>query len=72
MHIVKFFTSPPEPYPYILINVIFDSMAWTRPIDSTLNANYSCKNKEQRIKFFERWLEKYNSIINKNTLDNFL
>jgi hypothetical protein len=50
----------------------FDSMAWTRPVDTTLKASYSCKNKEQRIKFFERWLEKYNAIINKTTLDNFL
>jgi queuine/archaeosine tRNA-ribosyltransferase len=56
---------------YYLIDS-FDSTAWTRPVDKTLNANYSCKNNEQRIKFFERWLEKYNLITNKTTLDNFL
>jgi len=50
----------------------FDSMAWTRPVDSSLNANFSCKNKEQRIRFFDRWLEKYLSIVNNNTLDNWL
>ena len=56
---------------YYLIDS-FDSTAWTKPVDKTLNANYSCKNNEQRIKFFERWLEKYNMITNKTTLDNFL
>jgi len=42
----------------------FDSTAWTRPVDSSLGANYSCKTTGERIKFFERWLEKYNKIIN--------
>ncbi|RSN73364.1 hypothetical protein [Candidatus Methanodesulfokora washburnensis] len=50
----------------------FDSMAWTRPVDDSLNANYSCKTKEERLRFFERWLEKYNAIIRNETLDSFL
>jgi len=45
-----------------------DSMAWTRPVDSSLNANYSCKTTEERIKFFERWITKVNKIIAQKTL----
>jgi len=38
----------------------FDSMAWTRPVSRALNANWSCRNKEERIRFFEAWLERLN------------
>ena len=38
----------------------FDSMAWTRPITRKLNANWSCKNREERVKFFMAWLERLN------------
>ena len=41
----------------------FDSFAWTRPVDTSLKANYSAKNRSQRIKFFEKWLEKYYKIV---------
>lgn len=41
----------------------FDSMAWTRPVDTSLGANYSCKTMEERIRFFERWLERYMRIV---------
>jgi hypothetical protein len=54
----------------------FDSMAWTRPVDSSLNANYSCKTTEERVRFFERWLEKYkrivDSVVGNHRLDNYL
>jgi hypothetical protein len=50
----------------------FDTTAWTRPVDSTLNANYSAKTHEERIRFFERWLEKYNKIIKNTTLDMYI
>jgi len=50
----------------------FDTTAWTRPVDSSLNANYSCKTKEERIKFFDRWLEKYNNIIKNIPLDVYI
>jgi hypothetical protein len=45
-----------------------DSMAWTRPVDKSLNANYSCKTTEERIKFFERWINKVNKIVSQKTL----
>jgi hypothetical protein len=48
----------------------FDSTAWTRPVNRTLNANYSCKTREERIKFFDTWLERFLEISNdmaKNT-----
>jgi hypothetical protein len=48
----------------------FDSTAWTRPVNRTLNANYSCKTSEERIKFFDTWLERFLEISNnmaKNT-----
>lgn len=44
----------------------FDSFAWTRPVDSSLKANYSCKTTEERKRFFMRWLEKYNLYMNLN------
>jgi glycosyltransferase involved in cell wall biosynthesis len=50
----------------------FDTMAWTRPVDSSLRVNHSCKTKEERIRFFERWLEKYGAIIRTETLDAFI
>jgi hypothetical protein len=50
----------------------FDTTAWTRPVDRTLKANYSCKTKEERIRFFERWLEKYNFITRNMTLDTYI
>jgi queuine/archaeosine tRNA-ribosyltransferase len=46
----------------------FDSMAWTRPVDSSLNANYSCKTQEERVRFFERWLQKYSKIVAQQSL----
>jgi len=56
---------------YYLIDS-FDSTAWTRPVNRGLNANYSCKTKEERIRFFERWLEKYNNIARNTPLDTFI
>jgi hypothetical protein len=54
----------------------FDSVAWTRPVDKTLGVKHSCKNAEERARFFERWLEKYNRIVSSfaisSTLDPFL
>jgi hypothetical protein len=50
----------------------FDSVAWTRPVDRSMNANHSCKTKAERLRFFERWLEKYSTIVGSETLDSFL
>jgi len=50
----------------------FDTTAWTRPVDKTLKANYSCKTREERIRFFERWLEKYNSIARSVPIDVYI
>jgi len=55
----------------------FDSTAWTRPVNSRLNANWSCKNSVERERFFTAWLERLNSILlqatsKKVTLDNFM
>jgi queuine/archaeosine tRNA-ribosyltransferase len=50
----------------------FDTTAWTRPVDTTLKANYSCKTREERIRFFERWLEKYSNIARNTPLDTFI
>jgi hypothetical protein len=51
----------------------FDSMAWTRPVDSTVvsGKRHSCKTNEERIKFFDRWLYKFNKIISQQTLLNY-
>lgn len=49
----------------------FDSTAWTRPVDKTLKVNgvgWSCKTKEERIKFFNRWLQRLEKITSQNTL----
>jgi hypothetical protein len=48
-----------------------DTMAWTRPVDSSLNANHSCKTTAERIKFFDRWLKKFNEIIAQQTLGEY-
>jgi hypothetical protein len=45
-----------------------DTMAWTRPVNSSLKANWSCKTKEERKRFFEKWLARFNSIIAQHTL----
>jgi hypothetical protein len=45
-----------------------DTMAWTRPVDSKLNANYSCKSQQERVSFFNRWLEKFNKVVAQKTL----
>jgi hypothetical protein len=45
-----------------------------RTIDKTLKVkyNYSYKTAEEKLLFFERWIEKCNRIISNPTLDNFL
>jgi hypothetical protein len=45
-----------------------DAMAWTRPVDSSLGVNYSCKTSEERVRFFNRWVEKFNRIVAQQTL----
>ncbi len=46
----------------------FDSMAWTRPVSRKLCANWSCKNKEERIRFFETWLNRLNQLKSQTSL----
>jgi len=48
----------------------FDSMAWTRPVDSK---GHSCKNTKERIEYFEMWLRRCESIIESRsrTLEEF-
>jgi len=50
----------------------FDSTAWTRPVSRKLGANWSCKNKEERVRFFREWLRRYYSIVGSGTLDAYL
>ena len=39
----------------------FDSMAWTRPVSTKkLGANWSCKNREERVRFFKEWINRLN------------
>jgi len=40
----------------------FDSMAWTRPVFAR---GHSCKTTEERIKYFEEWLKRYERIVRK-------
>jgi len=49
----------------------FDSMAWTRPVNSSLNANWSCKTQKERIQFFEAWLTRLNHIKAQRNLSEF-
>ncbi len=50
----------------------FDSMAWTRPVNSSLNANWSCKTTEERIRFFNAWLNRLNHLMAQKTLDCYI
>ena len=46
----------------------FDSMAWTRPVNSNLNANWSCKNNQERKRYFYAWINRLNEILSQKTL----
>ena len=46
----------------------FDSTAWTRPINSSLNANWSCKNSQERKRYFYAWVNRLNEILSQKTL----
>jgi len=46
----------------------FDSTAWTRPVNSRLNANWSCKNKYERELFFHTWMKRVNEILAQKSL----
>jgi len=51
----------------------FDSMAWTRPVNSSLKVNgvgWSCKTTEERKRFFNVWLNRLNYLLAQKTLDN--
>jgi hypothetical protein len=37
-------------------------MAWTRPVFAR---GHSCKTTEERIKYFEEWLKRYERIVRK-------
>lgn len=50
----------------------FDSLAWTRPVNSSLNANWSCKTQKECIKFFEAWLARLNHIKAQCNLREFM
>ena len=51
----------------------FDSFAWTRPVSkSKLKANWSCKNNEERIRFFKAWLARVNEIKSQRSLLEFV
>jgi hypothetical protein len=45
----------------LIYNLIysFDSLAWTRPVDRN---GHSCKTKQERIEYFEKWLNRFESI----------
>ena len=45
----------------------FDSTAWTRPVNSKLG-NWSCKNSEERKRFFYAWISRLNEILSQKTL----
>ena len=45
----------------------FDSTAWTRPVNSKLG-NWSCKNSEERKRFFKAWVNRLNEILSQKTL----
>jgi hypothetical protein len=55
----------PLVYPFI---DSFDSMAWTRPVDSSLSANWSCKTTRERIQFFKAWLNRLNYYLSQSYL----
>jgi hypothetical protein len=62
---------PALKYVYHLIDS-FDSMAWTRPVDSR---GHSCKTTQERIEYFEKWLKRYERIISKSkskTIEEFI
>jgi len=54
----------------------FDTTAWTRPVNRGLNANYSCKTRGERIKFFDAWLERFleisNSMVKNTSLEAYI
>jgi hypothetical protein len=41
----------------------FDTMAWTRPVSRKLGS-WSCKTKDERLKFFETWLKTFKKKLN--------
>lgn len=45
-------------------------MKWTRPVNKSL-PNHSCKNKEERVLFFQEYLKTINNYLKqpKNTLE---
>jgi len=45
----------------------FDSTAWTRPVNSKLG-NWSCKNSEERKRFFYAWINRLNEILSQKLL----
>ncbi|RLI17110.1 hypothetical protein DRO54_11995, partial [Candidatus Bathyarchaeota archaeon] len=45
----------------------FDITAWTRPVNSKLG-NWSCKNSEERRRFFKAWISRLNEILSQKTL----
>ena len=45
----------------------FDSTAWTRPVNSKLG-NWSCKNSEERKRFFKAWISRLDEILSQKTL----
>jgi len=43
----------------------FDSTAWTRPVNNRVvnyGKRYSAKNKQERVRFFEEWLRRFEAI----------
>jgi hypothetical protein len=51
-------------------------VGWTRPInDRVVNygKRYSAKNKQERVRFFEEWLRRFEAITRQNTsIDQYL
>jgi len=50
----------------------FDSIAWTRPIDPKLNANWSCKNSDERRRFFLAWLKRLDEVLAQRSLGDWM
>jgi len=50
----------------------FDSAAWTRQVSRRLRANWSCKNIDERRRFFLAWLNRANEILAQSTLYEWL
>jgi len=55
------------PFVFSYINS-FDSLAWTRPINKSLMAKWSCKTKEERIRYFVAWLKRLNTLLKQKSL----